>query len=208
MALQRQVLQHRGVGGLRAGGGGLARGQPHLAEQDLADLFRAAKVERVAGDAVCLQLELGHSHREIVGELAQTVRVNLDPRQFHLDQHRRHWPLKGLVDRQKMFAGQARPQVFIDPKRNVSVLGGISGRRAQRDDLEAFLRLAGPGDGLEADRLVVQQASRKLVHAVAFVQSAIKSETDQHGVFDRPHLNAVTGQYRQIVFGVLGHLEN
>ena len=44
----------------------------------------------------------------------------------------------------------------MQPQRDIGVFGGIGGRGHQIDLVKAFLRLAGPGHGLETDRAVAK----------------------------------------------------
>ena len=140
-------------------------------------------------------------------ELAQAFRINLDPFQFHGLQHRRHPPLESFVDGEQAFGAQARLQHIVEPQGHVRVLGGVAGGGVDFDLGETFLRLAGPGHLLERDRSVAEVELRQLIHAVT-VQPAFQHVGDQHGVFDGEDLDAVAGQHRHVILGVLGHLQH
>jgi hypothetical protein len=136
------------------------------------------------------------------------VGIDLHTRQLHVDQDAGQGPLHRLVDSQQVFAAEARAQVLVEAQGDVGVLGRVAGRGVQRHMLEALLPLAGPGHGLEADRLVLQPALGQLVHAVALVQAAFEHEGDQHGVVHRRHVDAVPREDGDVVLGVLGDLED
>ena len=61
VALGGQVLQHARVRAPGAGGGLLAPGDAHLAEQHLADLLGAAQIERTADQGLRLGFQLDHA---------------------------------------------------------------------------------------------------------------------------------------------------
>jgi hypothetical protein len=67
MALLGQFIEHLRRGRPRAGLGLAAAGQSHLAEDDVAELFRAADIDRLAGDF----LDLGFHPGCGLGELAR-----------------------------------------------------------------------------------------------------------------------------------------
>ena len=72
MAVGGEVFERVGAGGPGAGLGLLGAGdigKAHLAEEDVADLFRAAEVERAAGQLMRFGLERAHALGEIAGEL-------------------------------------------------------------------------------------------------------------------------------------------
>ena len=73
-----QLLQHVFVGGRRAARRLLEHRQPQLAEQDLADLLRAAEVERLPGQRMRLAFERDHA----LGQLLALTRE-----QRGVDQH-------------------------------------------------------------------------------------------------------------------------
>ncbi len=207
MALRRQLVEDRGVGAPGAGRGLLAAGQLQFPKQDVADLFGRAEVEGPADQFMGLGLQLDHPHRKLVGEPLQGDGVDHDPVQLHAGQNGGERPLQGLIDGGQALPRQTGFELVIEPEGDVCVLGGIAGGRFQGHMFETLGRLAGAGDGLEADRFVPQPELGKLVHAVA-VQAGLQDVGDQHGVFDGRRLDAVAAQDRDIVLGVLGDLEH
>ena len=72
---------------------------------------------------------------------------------------------------------------------------------------EALLGLAGARHLFERDRVVAEVEAGQLVHAVA-VQPALEDVGQQHGVVDRGHADAAPGHDGEVVFAVLGDLED
>ncbi len=192
-ALLGQFLQHLDVGRPLARRRLLAARQLHLVEEDLAQLLRAADIERPADQGVGLGLDGVHARAEILAERAQDVRIDADAGQFHVRQDRNHAAFQRFIDRGHAFARQARLQDMPQTQRDVGVLGGVARRLFQTDELEALGGLAGAGDLLEGDRLVTEMQFRQLVHAVA-VQAAFHDIGQQHGVVERGDVDAVTVQ--------------
>ena len=101
MSLVGQRLQHRGIGSPRAGFHPLAAGQFLLVEQHLAQLLRAADIERMAGEAMAILLHHRHPSLEIHRHAAQVVGVDLDAGALHLQQDRQQPALHLLIQRQR-----------------------------------------------------------------------------------------------------------
>ena len=102
-----ELLQHVLVGRRRAARGLAADRQAELAEQDLADLLRAAEVERLAGDVVGLLLERGHALGELLALRREQRRVDQDAGALDPAEHGRGRHLDAPVD---VDAGRARPR--------------------------------------------------------------------------------------------------
>ena len=102
MALGGEILEHARRGGPGAGRRALSAGQTHLAEQNVAELFRRAGVERRADNLADLVLEPPHALGEIAGETREHVAVDGDAAPLHPRQHRNQRPLQRLVDGHRM----------------------------------------------------------------------------------------------------------
>ena len=99
VAFLGQVLEHARAGRPRAGLGLGAAGQPHLAEQDVAELLRAAGIERLAGELPDLRPRAPRGLlREFAGQARQHLPVDRDAAPLHARQHRHQRPLQRLVD--------------------------------------------------------------------------------------------------------------
>ena len=112
VALLGQVFQHLRAGRPLAGLGLGAAGQAHLAEQDVAQLLRAAGIDRRAGELVDLVLEPGLLLRELAGQPRQHLAVDRDAAPLHARQHRHQRPLQRLVDGRDMLG---RPSAASAP---------------------------------------------------------------------------------------------
>ena len=105
-----ELLQHVLVGRRRAARGLAPDRQAELAEQDLADLLRAAEVERLAGDVVGLLLERGHALGELLALRREQRRVDQDAGALDPAEHARGRHLDAPVD-----VGQARLGLDLRP---------------------------------------------------------------------------------------------
>ena len=109
VALLGELVEHARAGRPCAGLGLGAAGQAHLAEQDVAELLRAAGIERrIARKLAHLGLERGAALREIAREARQHLAVDRDAAPLHARQHRQQRPLQGLVDAGHMLGHHAR----------------------------------------------------------------------------------------------------
>ena len=105
VAGQGQVFEHGGIGAPGPGRGLLAAGQAKLAKQYVADLFGAGQIERVTDNLLGLDLQIVHAQGKLVGQLAQTFLIDLNPGTFHLGQHGGQGPLEGLIDGEQVLFG-------------------------------------------------------------------------------------------------------
>src|SRR5690606_31886888 len=113
-----------------------------LAEENLADLPRAAEVERLAGQFMSLRFERSHALSEFTGQFRQAITVDEDAGALHVGDHRDERPVLRLVDGGHTLARKARLEVQPQAKRDISVFGGIAGRLVERDLVEGKLRLS------------------------------------------------------------------
>ena len=124
-----ELLQHVLVGRRRAARGLPADRQAELAEQDLADLLRAAEVERLAGDVEGLLLERGHALGELLALRREQGRVDqhagaLDPRRAPPRSASRSG---GRRRRGPASASMPRPERLVHVQRHVGVLARVVG---------------------------------------------------------------------------------
>ncbi len=159
-ALLRQIFEHLDVGRPLARRRLLAAGQLHLVEENLAQLLRAADIERPAEQSVRLLLDGVHARAEILRQGAQDLRIDADAGQFHVRQDWRHAALQRLIDRGHAFARQAGLQHMPQAQRDVGVLGCVARGGLELDELERLGRLAGARDLLERNRLVAEMLFR------------------------------------------------
>jgi hypothetical protein len=109
-----ELLQHFLVGRRRAAGGLLRHRQLQHTEQDLADLLRAAEVERLAGQLLRPRLELRQPMGDLDALRRQPVAVDQHADALHLEQDLRHRHLDRLVDlAQLRQVLQPRPQRLV-----------------------------------------------------------------------------------------------
>ena len=160
MALFGEVVENLRRGRPGAGLGLGAAGDSHLAEQDVADLLRAADIDRLAREL----LNLGFDPRGGLGKIARQPRQHLavdrDAAPFHPRQHGHQRPLQRLVDRGHALGDQARLQHAPQPQDHVGVFGRIGGRPVDRDLIEAELVLAAAGQFAMGHDGVAEPASR------------------------------------------------
>ncbi len=137
MALGGEVLEHarrRRPGACRRP---LASRQPHLAEQDVAELLRRSRIERRADDAADLVLEPAHALGEIAREPRQHLAVDGDAMPLHARQHSNERPLQRLVDGRHALGGEAGLERAPQAQRHIRVLGGVFSRLVDRRPREA-----------------------------------------------------------------------
>ena len=144
-----------------------AAGQAELAEQNFAELLGRAEVERFAGDPVGLFFIPGGLGGEVGRQAGQHRTVDQDALALHGGKDGRQGALERLIDGDAVFRCQPRLEDEPQAQGDVGVLGGVSRGAVERHQVEGDLRLAGAGDLLEGNRLVVEMAAGQLVHAVA-----------------------------------------
>ena len=105
VALLGQVFQRLGAGRPLSGLGLGAARQLHLAEQHVAQLLRAAGIERRAGERVDFLLDRRLRLGEFVGELRQQRLVDGDAALLHPRQHARQRAFQRLIDGGDGFVG-------------------------------------------------------------------------------------------------------
>ena len=173
MALGGQFLEDLRPRGISPGLGLLAAVQAHFVEQDFAQLLGRSDVEFVAGKLMNLALQIVHAGGEIGAQVPQDGGVDLDAAPFHVAQHRDQGPFQGLINGDHVFGHQARLEHAMQTQRDIRVLGGVIQGLIQRHPVERHLGLAGPGDVLELDGVVIKEIAGQVVHAVA-VQAAVE----------------------------------
>src|SRR5262249_57061230 len=93
VSLLGQIVEHARAGRPLAGLGLGAAGKPELAEQDIAELLGAARVERLAGERLDFRLERSRALRELARQPRQHLPVDRDAAPLHA---RRPWPQGAL----------------------------------------------------------------------------------------------------------------
>ena len=207
MTLLRQVLQGTRAGRPGAGLGSGPAGKSQLAEQDVAELLRAARVERLAGERLDLDLERERAVPELVRELRQHLAVDGNAAPLHAREHRNERPLQRFVDCGHALGGQPRLEHLPQPQRDVGILGGVFGRLGDIDAVERDLGFSSAGDLIVIDGRVIEIALGERLETVIGTPG-IEHVGHQHGVVARRKADAAQGEYLQVEFEVLADLEH
>ncbi len=133
-----------------------ATGQSHLAEQNVADLLRAADVDGLAGQRVDFGFEAGCFLRELAGQARQHVAVDRNASPLHTAEHGKQRTLQRLIDVAHLFGGEPRRERLPDAEDDVGTLGGIFGGAIDADGVEGDLRLAGLDQFVDVERGVIE----------------------------------------------------
>src|SRR5260370_36333213 len=108
MTLVGQVLERarprRPLTGLGLG----AAGQPELAEQDVAELLRASRIERLTGEHLDFGLERAGALREFARQTRQHLAIDGNAAPLHAREHRNERPCQRLVDTAHALRGNER----------------------------------------------------------------------------------------------------
>src|SRR5436309_4475341 len=127
MTLLSQVLERararRPLTGLRLG----PAGKPELAEQNVAELFWASRIERLTGELLDFGLERAGTLREFARQTREHLAIDGDPAPLHAREHRNERPLQRLINAAHALGGNARFEHLPQPQRDVRALGGIFG---------------------------------------------------------------------------------
>ncbi len=156
--LPGQPFENADVGGILPALALLAALQPHLVEQDIAELLGAADGEGLAGEVMDFAFQPRGLMREFGGEARQLLAVDLDAVALHLRHHRHKRAVHALVDARAAFVGQAGLEHAVQPPGDIGVLGGIGGGAVERHFGEADRLLARAADVLEGDAAVAEVA--------------------------------------------------
>jgi len=108
VTLLGQILQGAGPGRPLAGLGLGATGKSKLAEQNIAELFRTARIERLAGQRLDFGLERAGALREFTRQPREHLPIDRDAAPLHAREHRDERPLQRLVVAAHVLAGEAR----------------------------------------------------------------------------------------------------
>ena len=127
--------------------------------------------------------------------------------QLHPRDNGRHRPVQLLVDPDHLLLDQPPLECPPEPEGDQGILGGIRDRLLDRDPREADPALAGAGERIVADRVVVQMALGKFVHAVA-VLGAIQDVADQQRVVVGRDRDLVLVEHADVVLQVVPDLED
>ena len=106
-----------------------------------------------------------------------------------------------------MFGGKPRLEHLPQPQGHVGIFGGIFGRLGDLDAVEGDLGLAGLGDLVEIDGLVIEIALRQIVEAVTGA-AGIDHVGHQHGIVVRRDLDAAQCENLPVEFQVVADLEH
>ncbi len=201
-----QLLEHLLVGRRRAARRLLHHRQAELAEQDLADLLRAAEVERLPRRFLRPDLQFGDARAEFAALRAETLAVDQHPAALHLVEHLRGRQLDVLVDvPQRRLRLDARPQRAVQLERHLGVLRRVLRRAVERDLVEAQLVGALAAHLGVGQRPALQVALRERVHVVAAMR--LQHVRLQQGVVrDARQANSVVREHVHVVLQVLAHL--
>ncbi|MBA7476206.1 hypothetical protein ES707_11588 [subsurface metagenome] len=164
VALLGEVIEHLCRGRPCAGLGLGAAGKSHLAEDDVAELLRAADIDRLAGEL----LDFGLDPRRRLGEVARQARQHLavdrDAAPLHPRQHRDQRPLQRLVDRIHVLRDQPRLQHAPETLDHVGIFGGIFRSLLDRHLVEGQLALAAADQGAIVNHDVIEPARGQRIH--------------------------------------------
>ena len=208
MAELGQLVEHARAGRPLAGLGLGAARQPHLAEQDVAKLFRAARIEfRLTGQLADVGFQRSAALGEFAGETRQRLPIDRNAAPLHAGQHGRERPLQRLVDRVDPLGRQPRLEHVPEPQDQVGALGGIFGRLVDHHTVEGDARFAGADQRRVIDGGMIEVAGRKLFEIMAGA-AGIQHVGDQQRVVVRRNLDAALGKNQPVELGVLPDLED
>ena len=209
MALGGEVLEHARGGRPGAGRRLLAAGQAHLAEQNVAELFRRAGIEGRADDLADLVLEPRHALGKFARHARQDVAVDRDPAPLHARQNLDERTLEPLVDCRHPLGDEARLQHTPETQGDVRFLRSVFARLFDRRPREAEEIAAGARDFAKRDRLMAEKAFGKRIEAVVVAGRArIERVGKQHRVVDRRDANAAHREHMHVELDVVADLEN
>ena len=209
MAFGGEVLEHARGGRPGAGRGLLAPGQAHLAEQNIAKLFRRAGVEGCAHDPVDLVFEPGHALGKLACHAREDVSVDRDPAPLHARQNLDERTLEPLVDHGHLLSDDARLQNAPEAERDVrflrSVFAGFFDRRPrQADEIATRARDFAQGNGFVAEKAIGERNDAVIVSGRAGVERV----REQHRVVDRRDANAAQCKDMEVELDVVADLED
>ena len=201
-----QLVEHLLVGARRAAGGLLHCRKTQLAEQDLANLLRAAQVERLTGERVRLRFEFDDPAPQLGALCHQPIAIDQHAGALHVEQHLADRHLDPLVDvAQLRHRFDARPQRLVQAERDLGVLGRILGRAVERHVVEADLARPLAADLRVRERAPAQVPLRQRVHVVAAVRLQ-HIALQQRVMHDPGQPDAVIGEHVAVVLQVLADL--
>jgi hypothetical protein len=123
VALLGKVIEHGCGGGPGAGLGFSCARKLHFAEQNIGDLFRAARIERLARDVLNFGFKRARLLCEVARQPRQHVGVDRDAALLHAGEDRHQRTLEGLVDRRHAFRHQAGAEQAPHAQADVGILG-------------------------------------------------------------------------------------
>ena len=120
-------------------------------------------------------LQIVHPLAKIFTEIAQRCWIDQYAFALHRRNNRDQRPLDRFVEGRHAFLDEARFQQPVQPEGYVSILCCVVAGSLQRDIVKSYLILAGAGDVLEADAVMVEMQFCQFVHAVP-IAPAIEHE--------------------------------
>ena len=162
-------------------------------------------------------MDFGFERADRSGEFAreprQMLAVDADAVAFHRRDHRDQRAIDAFVDARSGLGREARTQYAVEPPGHVGIFGSVLRGAVERHFAERDRLLARAADVLESQGGVAKVAPRQLVHAVAaadafFAATGVEIEADHHRIVNRGHRDAVAGEDRDVVLGVLPDLEH
>ncbi len=202
-----ELVEHARAGRPLTGLGLGAARQPELAEQDVAELLGAARIERLAGKLLDLGLERARALGEFAGEPRQHLPVDRDAAPLHAREHRHQRPFQRLVDGADVLGDDARLEQLPQPQGHVGVLGGVFGRPADIDAVECQPGFSRAGERVGVDGLVIEIALRQLLEAMTRAPG-IDHVGHQHDVVVGRDLDPAQRKDLPIELEVLADLEH
>jgi hypothetical protein len=207
VALLGEFVEHLSGGRPRAGLGLGAARQSHLAEQDVADLLRAADIDRLARDLLDLGFDTGRSLGEVAGETRQHLTIDRDAAPLHACEHRDQRAFQRLVDRGHVLGDEARLQHAPDAQGHVGAFRRQRRGLVDRHLVERDLALAAAEQLVVFEHRVTEPALGQLLQRVR-AAAGIEHVGDQLRIIGVAQCDAVLRQHHRGEFDFEADLEN
>ncbi len=207
MALFGEVVEHGGRCRPGACLGLPAAGQLEFAEQDVAELLRAAEIERLAGERLRLVLKRRRLLGELAGEAREHLAIDRNAAPFHAREHRHERAFERLVDRADALGDEPRLEQPPQAERKVGLLGAIGAGARDFDVLEGNERAALADDVGKRERRMLQMAGRKLGQRMP-AEPGIEHIGHELHIVERGKLDVVTLERVQVRFQIVADLEH
>ena len=207
VALLRKLFQRACAGRPLPGLGFGAARQAELAEQDIAELLGAARIDRLAGELLDLGFKASGLLREFAGQPRQHLPVDRDAAPLHMREHAKERPLQRLIHREHMLGREPRLEHLPEPQHDVGLLGGVFGRLVDADGIESDLGLARFDQRVDLDRRMLEDVFGERRQRVV-LPAGIERVRHQHGVVVGRDLDAAQRENLPSEFQIVADLEH